>query len=113
MIVFSIDPGNIQSGWCIVDGETMKPQDFGKTDNDELLDSIERLIRVYQVDVVVIEMVACYGMPVGREVFDTCVWIGRFTEKSKQLQKRLKSISLIRKMLWMCWLRSVVWILQE
>lgn len=25
MIVFSIDPGNIQSGWCIVDGETMKP----------------------------------------------------------------------------------------
>lgn len=22
MIVFSIDPGNIQSGWCIVDGET-------------------------------------------------------------------------------------------
>ena len=47
MIVFSIDPGNIQSGWCIVDGETMKPQDFGKTDNDELLDSFERLIREY------------------------------------------------------------------
>ena len=54
MIVFSIDPGNMQSGWCIVDGETMKPQDFGKTDNDELLDSFERLIRVYQVDVVTV-----------------------------------------------------------
>lgn len=93
MVILAIDPGNTQSGWCIVDGETMKPQDFGKTDNDELLDSFERLIRVYQVDVVVIEMVACYGMPVGREVFETCVWIGRLTEKSKQLQKDVQYIT--------------------
>ena len=58
-----------------------------------MLDSFERLIRVYQVDVVVIEMVACYGMPVGREVFETCVWIGRFTEKAKQLQKDVQYIT--------------------
>ena len=88
MVILAIDPGNAQSGWCVIDGETMKPQDFGKTDNNELLDSFERLIRVYQVDVAVIEMVACYGMPVG-----TCVWIGRFTEKSKQLQKDVQYIT--------------------
>ena len=93
MVILAIDPGNAQSGWCIIDRETMKPQDFGKTDNNELLDSLNVLIRVYQVDVVVIEMVACYGMPVGREVFETCVWIGRFTEKSKQLQKDVQYIT--------------------
>ena len=31
-------------------------------------------------DYLAIEGIACYGMPVGRETFDTCIWIGRFTQ---------------------------------
>ena len=29
MVILAIDPGNVQSGWCVIDGERMKPQDFG------------------------------------------------------------------------------------
>ena len=50
---------------------------FGICDNRSLLDEAERVRGVPTRDVV-IELVESYGMPVGADVFQTCIWIGRF-----------------------------------
>lgn len=78
MKLLCIDPGNEQSAYCIIDSETYKPLEFGKVDNFELLDYIDKMPIVNMV----IEMIASYGMPVGQTVFETCVWIGRFIQCS-------------------------------
>ena len=42
-------------------------------------------MRFANYDLLVIEMIASYGMPVGKEVFDTCVWIGRFIQQDEKM----------------------------
>ena len=73
MPILAIDPGNTESAYVEID-DNLKPVKFGKVKNDDLL----YIIRSSHTDYVVIEMVASYGMPVGKDVFETCVWIGRF-----------------------------------
>lgn len=82
MIVLAIDPGNEESAWVLYDGE--KPIAFEKESNVELLNKLQLWNEGYGpfkgAERLAIEMIASYGMPVGREVFETCVWIGRFVE---------------------------------
>lgn len=77
MPIIAIDPGNVQSGYCVIDQKTLRPLEFGKIDNEELLKKLESAAK-QGWRWAVIEMVASYGMSVGRDVFDTTVWIGRF-----------------------------------
>ena len=49
-------------------------------------------MRFADYDLLVIEMIASYGMPVGKEVFDTCVWIGRFIQQAKEVGKAYQYI---------------------
>lgn len=77
--VVAIDPGTTESGVCIVRTSDYRPIDFVKIENENVAVWVfERIRNLYRL---VIEMVASYGMPVGREVFETCVWIGRFIEQ--------------------------------
>lgn len=74
--ILAIDPGSTESAYVLVDSATCRPLDFGKILNRELYHAISK--GKGAADHVVIEMIASYGMPVGAEVFDTCVWIGRY-----------------------------------
>lgn len=77
MHLLAIDPGNIDSGYAILD-EDRRPVLFGKIPNVELMTLIAD--PPVEIDDAAIEMIASYGMAVGETVFDTCVWIGRFVE---------------------------------
>lgn len=84
MRILAIDPGNTESGWCVIDAHTHEPIEFGKTENRELYRKISAGVHTF--DRTVIEMVASYGMPVGKEVFETCVWIGRYASLVEDLR---------------------------
>lgn len=76
-MIIGIDPGQFKSAYVIID-----------TDNSivrkEIMDN-EELVQKIRFDAfgnmeVAIEMVASYGMPVGKTTFETCLWVGRFME---------------------------------
>lgn len=75
--LIAIDPGNEQSAYVLLDhagsiiGQGIIP-------NDEMGAVFHN--RRSRGTVLAVEMIASYGMPVGSEVFETCVWIGRFIE---------------------------------
>lgn len=79
-VLLAIDPGTNESGWALIDIATRRPISFGKTENNEFRRILQNDEQFRRLRVVAIEMIAAYGMAVGQEVFETCVWIGRFME---------------------------------
>jgi hypothetical protein len=81
-VILAIDPGPEQSAYVLYDADNRDVHRSGKLDNKPMLRRLEEF-KAYDIDrkhVLVVEMIASYGMPVGREVFETCVWIGRYIE---------------------------------
>lgn len=91
MTLFAIDPGNVLSGWVVCEYDDFgihKITDKGKSENKTVLS----LLHQYAPYELSIEMIASYGMPVGAEVFDTCVWIGRFWQAALGKATRIELI---------------------
>jgi hypothetical protein len=73
--ILALDPGPEQTGWVLYDGERVHSS--AVEPNAAMLERVEHW---QSGATLAIEMIASYGMPVGREVFETCVWIGRFMQ---------------------------------
>lgn len=75
MSLLAIDPGPERSAWLEhADGH---PRAFGIVPNDDLLE----VIWGSRADALAIESIASYGMPVGADVFETAVWVGRLIQR--------------------------------
>lgn len=77
MRLLAIDPGNEMTAYCLMD-EEYKIIEAGKVENSAMLDYI--WMKAKRIDHIAVEMIASYGMPVGAEVFETCVMIGRIEQ---------------------------------
>ena len=81
MTILAIDPGPAQSAFVIWDGQAILRKDICA--NESLRDMLDNTGRyITDPPSLVIEMIGHYGsgMPAGKEVFETCIWIGRFIE---------------------------------
>lgn len=76
--ILAIDPGPTESGFAVFSGGGVLSS--GTRSNAGMLDMLRNDLTRLTTDVLAIEMIASYGMAVGREVFETCVWIGRFQQ---------------------------------
>ena len=76
--ILAIDPGPEQSAALRYDAVSHEVDCVGILANEILVGSLELIGR--HDTRFAIEMIASYGMPVGKDVFETCVWIGRFAQ---------------------------------
>ncbi|WP_026887689.1 hypothetical protein [Clostridium beijerinckii] len=94
-MILAIDPGNVESGYALLNDD-LSIVEKGKIENEYVLDDV--IPRFLDVNLnefldknnecklhIAIEMVASYGMAVGATVFETCMWIGRFYQKSYEM----------------------------
>lgn len=86
--IYAIDPGTHESAILLFDGIKLFAAKI--IPNEEMLNEL----RNHPEEVfapIAIEMIASYGMAVGREVFETCVLIGRILEiaRSKAMPTQL------------------------
>lgn len=80
-MILALDPGPKETAY-LLKGDCGRIHAWGKLSNDQasaVVASAEHRHGDTEGPVpVVCEMIACYGMAVGAEVFDTAVWIGEY-----------------------------------
>lgn len=74
--ILAVDPGTTESAWVYLVGGI--PLSHGKWPNEDVLSKLKA--SPLGDELLAVEAVASYGMPVGAEVFETVFWSGRFVQ---------------------------------
>ena len=104
MKILAIDPGCAESAYVLMSPDySPDPQLRGKLANDAVLQVVQDCGRAcHERLTVAVEMVASYGMAVGREVFETCVWIGRFVQAAAEQGCKVDFVYRIEEKMALC-----------
>ena len=87
-VILSIDPGTSLSAYLVMETEDYKILDKGKVANDVLIG----MVRTGYFDMLAIEGFQSFGMPVGKEVFDTAYYIGRLMQIAEDLGSKVRMV---------------------
>lgn len=78
-VVVAVDPGHVQSAYVVMEGGTVpRVLEHGLVPNADLVDLL--MAGSLGGTVLAVEQIQGMGMAVGAEVFETCVWTGRFVQ---------------------------------
>lgn len=88
MIILAVDPGTIESAFVVLETEDYAILDKGKVANAELID----LVKTGYFDMLAIEGFQSFGMPVGKEVFETAYYIGRLMQIAEDMGSKVRMV---------------------
>lgn len=94
--ILGIDPGNEESAYALIRVDSCEPIGIGKVSNHMMRSNLERMLKGGNT-LPAIEMIASYGMPVGREVFETCLEIGRLMQITETENPSLETMQIYRR----------------
>lgn len=91
MIVLALDPGSEKTAYVFYDTEKKEVGGVGHLINDYVLNMMCSCDRMKLCDALVCEFIQSQGMVVGKTVFETCYWIGRFWQAYGDMKRIYRS----------------------
>lgn len=81
MKLLAIDPGNETSGVIFMEESGKILEAYSRYQNEDLIIALRK--GIFKADHVAVEMITSYGMAVGSDIFETCVFIGMILEAAQ------------------------------
>lgn len=98
-MILAIDPGPEQCGFALLSGRRVL--ESGVLDLHEMLAALRGTCTSPET-LIAVEMIASYGMPVGAEVFATCVNIGRMVETCAERGREVQLVTRMEVKMHLC-----------